>query len=116
MAAPRPPLPLPTMRKSAVRSALTLACYPTSVVMADPIRIDVRSERGTYAVLVGAGLASNLGTILHADNLDRELIIVRCPPVWRAQGLRLDAPASALPPTLIQDGERSKNLATVAKI
>ena len=82
----------------------------------DPIQIDVRSERATYPVLVGAGLVSRLPALLAAQGLDRQVLVVSCAPVWRTHGARLKRVEGARTPTLIADGERAKNLATVSRI
>jgi len=42
--------------------------------------------------------------------------VVSCPPVWRLHGKRLQAFTGRRPPALIPDGERAKNLPTVARI
>jgi 3-dehydroquinate synthase len=83
----------------------------------NPIRIEVRSERGTYPVLVGSGVLDRLGDLLRAHGLARDIAIVSCPPVWRFHGRRLRGlgiPNN--PPTLIPDGERAKTLQTIARL
>lgn len=85
--------------------------------MANPIRLEVRSERSIYPVLVGSGLLDRLPELLRGHNLDRDLFVISCPPVWRLQGKRLRAIAGgANVPTFIPDGERAKTLQTVARI
>jgi len=82
----------------------------------DPIRIDVTSERSRYPVLIGGGLAARLPDLLAAHALNREPVIVTCPPVWRFHAKRLAALARTHPPAMIPDGERAKTLPTVARI
>ncbi|HYN08115.1 MAG TPA: 3-dehydroquinate synthase [Vicinamibacterales bacterium] len=83
----------------------------------NPIRIEVRSERSTYPVLVGSGVLDGLGELLRAHGLARDLAIVSCPPVWRFHGRRLRGLAGGNnPPTLIPDGERAKTLQTIARL
>jgi 3-dehydroquinate synthase len=82
----------------------------------DAIRIDVRSERASYPVLIGADLLSGLPDLLAAHGLAGDTLVVSCPPVWRAQGPRLEPIAGAQQAALIPDGERAKSLATVARI
>ncbi|HEY7474950.1 MAG TPA: 3-dehydroquinate synthase [Vicinamibacterales bacterium] len=80
------------------------------------IRVEVRSERGTYPVLVGSGMLDRLGDLLRAHGLARDLAIVSCPPVWRFHGRRLRGIGGHNPPTLIPDGERAKTLQTIARL
>jgi 3-dehydroquinate synthase len=92
-----------------------VACYPTSEAGIDPIRIDVKSERGSYPVFIGGGAASRLAELLGEQALARETLVVSCPPVWRLHGAHLRGVATH-PPTIIADGERAKTLATVTRI
>jgi len=82
----------------------------------EPIRIDVKSERAVYAVLIGANLMADLPALLRTHALDGETLVVSCPPVWRAQGERLKTLAGKNGPAIIPDGERAKTLATVTRI
>src|SRR5262245_7681461 len=82
----------------------------------EPTRIEVTSERRRYPVLIGAGVTSRLRDLLAAHGMDRELVVVTCPPVWRFHAKRLQAVANSQAPTMIPDGERAKTLPTVARI
>jgi 3-dehydroquinate synthase len=82
----------------------------------EPIRIDVRSERATYPVLIGPGQVSQLPHLLRAHGAAGDILVVTCPPVWRLHGHRLQAVAGEPGPTLIPDGERAKTLLTVTRI
>jgi 3-dehydroquinate synthase len=85
--------------------------------LANPIRLEVRSERTIYPVLVGSGVLDRLPELLRGHNLDRDVFIVSCPPVWRLHGRRLRPVAGGgNPPALIPDGERAKSLPTVARL
>jgi 3-dehydroquinate synthase len=85
--------------------------------LANPIRLEVRSERTIYPVLVGSGVLDRLPELLRGHNLDRDIFVVSCPPVWRLHGRRLRAAIGAgNPPALIPDGERAKTLSTVARL
>jgi len=85
-----------------------------------PIRIDVTSERGTYPVLVAAGLTASPATTLasidsaHAHTGDR--LIVSSPAVWKLHGTPWRGVAGKRGPVLIADGEKAKTLATVARL
>ena len=85
--------------------------------MANPIRLEVRSERTIYPVLVGSGVLDRLPELLRGHNLDRDVFVVSCPPVWRLHARRLRPVAGGSnPPALIPDGERAKSLSTVARL
>jgi 3-dehydroquinate synthase len=77
------------------------------------VTIEVRSERAPYRVLVGRGLASQAAAWLPAEA--GGLVVVSCPPVWRAVGARVRRVAGPKV-VLIPDGERAKKLATVGKL
>lgn len=80
-------------------------------------RIDVRSERTTYQVLIGAGLTRNLPALLEARKFGQQVLVVSSAPIWRRHGPRV---RHVLPrggkPFLIPDGERAKTLNTVGSI
>jgi 3-dehydroquinate synthase len=85
------------------------------------IRIDVTSERGSYPVLVGAGLTASPTTTLasfdlwgHALTGDR--LIVSSPAVWKLHGTPWRGVAGKRGPALIADGEKAKTLATVSRL
>ncbi len=82
----------------------------------EPVRIDVRSERASYPVLIGPGLLSRLPELLRSHGVTGDRLVVSCPPVWRLHGHRLQAVAGPLEPALIPDGERAKTLLTVTRI
>jgi 3-dehydroquinate synthase len=82
----------------------------------DPVQIDVRSERGVYPVLIGAGLLARLPEYLASHKLTGDTLVVSCAPVWRAQGRRLKGVAGRSGAALIPDGEKAKSLRTVAGI
>jgi 3-dehydroquinate synthase len=82
-----------------------------------PIRIDVSSERGTYPVLVGPGLVRELPALLRARGVTEQRLVVTNRAIWRhhsrdAKGLL----ASGDGPLFLPDGERAKNLDTVARV
>jgi 3-dehydroquinate synthase len=86
-----------------------------------PIRIDVTSERGTYPVLVAAGLTGSPTATLtsiklwgHALTGDR--LIVSSPAVWKLHGAPWRGVAGKRGPVLIADGEKAKTLATVSRL
>jgi 3-dehydroquinate synthase len=83
----------------------------------DPIRLNVVSERGPYPVVIGAGATSRLASLLEAQRVGRERLVVSSPAIWRLQGMRLQrllGPKER--PALIPEGERAKTLQTVARL
>jgi 3-dehydroquinate synthase len=82
-----------------------------------PIRINVTSERLTYRVLIGPGLAATLPEVLRQQGITPQRLVISSAPVWRRHGRRFSgllAPRAR--PVLIPDGERAKTLRTVAAI
>ena len=83
----------------------------------DPTRIEVRSERTTYPVAVGAGLLSRLSALLRETGLAGQITLVTSAPIWRLHGSRLGSflPADVTP-VFMPDGERAKTLNTVVRL
>lgn len=81
-----------------------------------PIRIDVTSERGTYPVLVGAGLAAAPARALQAAGLPEHALVVSAPGIWKLHGAPWRGVAGKRGPVLITDGEKAKTLATVSRL
>jgi 3-dehydroquinate synthase len=85
--------------------------------LVNPIRLEVRSERSIYPVLVGTAVLDRLPELLRGHGLERDVFVVTCPPVWRFHGKRLRSIAGGgNAPALIPDGERAKTLQTVARL
>jgi 3-dehydroquinate synthase len=80
----------------------------------DPASIAVASERASYRVLVGRGLAARPAEWLPPDAGVR--VVVSCPPVWRALGRTARRLSPGVPAVIIPDGERAKSLRTVARL
>jgi 3-dehydroquinate synthase len=82
-----------------------------------PTRIEVKSDRATYPVFIGAGCLEASGVdLFKSAGLNGTPVVVSCPPVWRLQGPRLKKINGGKPPVLIPDGERAKTLATVSRL
>ena len=81
-----------------------------------PIRIDVTSERGTYPVVIGAGLTTSPAAMLESLGLPPQALVVSAPAIWKLHGEPWSAVAGTRGPVLINDGERAKTLATVARL
>jgi len=81
-----------------------------------PVRVDVQTATGAYAVLLGPGLSDRLGQVLDEHSIGRRRLVVTNPVVWRHHGERI---AGALPGAdviQVPDGERHKHLASVSRI
>jgi 3-dehydroquinate synthase len=83
--------------------------------LSDPVRLDVRTASGGYAIEICPDITRRLTAILDAAGLPARRFIVSSPTVWRFHGTSF-AEATAEEPILIPDGERHKHLATVGRI
>jgi len=79
-------------------------------------RIEVSAAAGAYPVIIGAGMLSTLAEEMDAVRLGRRRIIVSSPQVWKLHGKRLRGVGSERTAVLVDDGERSKNQQTVARV
>ena len=81
----------------------------------DPVRLDVRTSTGRYAIEIAAEASRRLPALLDAAGVPARRFIVSNQTVWRFHGERLEG-TSTEEPILIADGERFKHLATVGRI
>jgi len=81
-----------------------------------PTRIDVTASVGTYSVLVGPQALARLTSELDSLDLGPRRFLVSSPRVWHLHGAAVRRAATERTPILVPDGERSKTLATVARI
>jgi 3-dehydroquinate synthase len=79
-------------------------------------RLDVRSATGTYPVMIGADLLERVKPLLTELDLARDVVVVSCPPVWRAHGQIWRPLMGKAAPIIIPDGERAKTLQSVSRI
>lgn len=79
-------------------------------------RIQVAASSGPYSVLIGNDALDGLGRELDALKLGPRRILVSSPRVWEFHGPRFRKLVADRTPILIEDGERYKNLNTVARI
>jgi 3-dehydroquinate synthase len=89
---------------------------PRAAQRMPPITIDVTSERGSYSVLVGAGLSAEAGALVTGLDPAAGRVVVTAAPIWRRHGPKFRGLTRRQPPVLIPDGERAKTLATVARL
>ena len=82
----------------------------------DPIRIDVTTPSRPYTITLADGVLDRLATILDDARLPERRFVASSPLVWRLHGPRLSRALPGAEPILVSDGERSKQLPTVARI
>jgi 3-dehydroquinate synthase len=81
----------------------------------DPVRLDVATPSRHYTVTIGDGILDRLATLLDEAGTPARRFVVSNPLVWRLHGSRLAA-AGLTDPILLPDGERFKQLQTVARV
>ncbi len=82
----------------------------------DAVRIDVPTPSRSYAITISVGAIDGLRRLLDDLDLPERRIVVSSPPVWRFHGAQLGRALGISEPVLVPDGERFKQLATVARI
>jgi 3-dehydroquinate synthase len=81
-----------------------------------PTRIEVAAAAGAYSVLIGEHTIDTLGSELDAAGLGPRRILVSSERVWEFHGPRFRRAGADRTPVLVDDGERYKNLTTVARV
>jgi 3-dehydroquinate synthase len=79
-------------------------------------RVVVSAATGPYPVIIGAGAIDALGRELDAARPGARRLLVSSPRVWDFHSPRLRHIGADRTPILIEDGERYKNLNTVARL
>jgi 3-dehydroquinate synthase len=79
-------------------------------------RIDVATPSRSYPVTIANGAIDRLPRLLDELRIPDRRFIVSSPLVWRLHGPQLGAAMGVAEPILVADGERFKQLATVARI
>ena len=79
-------------------------------------RITVTAAAGSYPVLIGNDTIEALGKEMDAARLGKRRILASSERVWDFHGARFRKIGADKTPILIEDGERYKNLNTVARI
>jgi 3-dehydroquinate synthase len=83
---------------------------------ATAIRLDVTTASRNYAVTIGDGAIDQLARTLDALKTPERRFVVSSPLVWRLHGTRIARAVAIAEPILVPDGERFKQLPTVARI
>ena len=79
-------------------------------------RITVTAAAGSYPVIIGSQIIDALGRELDAAKAGKRRIIVSSPRVWELHASRFRSLGADRTPVIVEDGERYKNLNTVARI
>jgi 3-dehydroquinate synthase len=82
----------------------------------DPVRINVATPSRAYSVTIGDGLLDRIGATLDTIGAPARRFVVSSPLVWRLHGAQLARATGIAEPILVPDGERFKQLSTVARI
>ena len=86
----------------------------TSVTQAT--RVTVAASSGPYPVIIGDGTIDALRTEMDAAKLGARRLLISSQRVWDFHGPRFRKSGADRTPILIEDGERYKNLNTVARL
>ncbi len=79
-------------------------------------RINVTAASGPYSVIIGPHAIDALGQEMDAAKLGKRRILVSSPRVWEFHGPLFRKLGADRTPILMEDGERYKNLNTVARL
>ena len=81
-----------------------------------PVRVDVNTGGADSVILIGDGIVDQLPTLLGAHGVGARRFVVSSPTIWRLHGPQVQQALGAVEPILLPDGERYKNLQSVAKV
>jgi 3-dehydroquinate synthase len=81
-----------------------------------PVRIDVATGSHPSTLWIGEGTLAQLPPLLDAHGVGGRRFVVSSPIVWRHHGAEIQHTLGAIEPILVADGERYKNLQSVARI
>jgi len=79
-------------------------------------RVVVSAASGAYPVIIGSGAIELLGGEMNAARLGARRLLISSHRVWELHGPRFRKAGADRSPILIEDGERYKNLNTVARV
>ena len=82
----------------------------------EPTRVDVTAGAQQSTIWIGEGTSERLPSLLDRHGVGARRFVVSSPPIWRLHGPHLQTALGAGEPILIPDGERFKNLQSVARI
>ena len=79
-------------------------------------RVVVDAAGGAYPVIIGSGAIDMLGSEIGAAKLGARRLLISSHRVWELHGPRFRRAGADRTPILVEDGERYKNLNTVARV
>jgi 3-dehydroquinate synthase len=79
-------------------------------------RVEVTTGSQRSAILIGDGASEQLRALLDGHGVGPRRFVVSSPVVWRFHGAHLQRALGVVEPILIPDGERFKNLQSVARV
>ncbi len=82
----------------------------------EPVRIEVATPSRTYTVTLADGLLDRVRPLLDALKLPERRFVVSNALIWRLHGTRLTRAIAVAESIMVPDGERFKQLPTVARI
>ena len=82
----------------------------------DPVLVEVCAGSRRYPIYIQHGLTARLGELVRNARVGSRTFIVSSPLVWKLHGRDLGRALPSSEPILIPDGERYKELPTVARI
>ena len=86
------------------------------MTVASTIAIDVATPSRTYTVTIGDGAIDEIARLLDRARAPARRFAVSSPLVWRLHGAQFARAMRGVEPILVPDGERFKQLPTVARI
>src|SRR6266550_1345914 len=79
------------------------------------LRVDVSAGTAHYPIYIEQGLTAQLGRLVEQTRPGARQIFISSPIVWKLHGKALSRAVPRTDPILLPDGERYKQLATVAR-
>jgi 3-dehydroquinate synthase len=84
--------------------------------LTSPLHIEVTTGSRQSPIWIGEGLSQELPSLLDRHGIGARRFVVSSPVVWRLHGETLRSALGNAEPILLPDGERYKNLQSVAKV
>jgi 3-dehydroquinate synthase len=79
------------------------------------LRVDVSAGANRYPIYIEQGLTAQLGRLVESSTAGRRQFFISSPLVWKLHGKAMSRAVPRTEPILLPDGERYKQLSTVAR-